>query len=512
VASSGPATTLDAELLADRVRLFFKTIFLIELGLGILAFTLQHAGLAPDQAARVHDEIAAVRTTVVVLLGVGWFVTARFRLSHRVLVWTEATTTVLFAASYAHMGMLLPTYGPAFGFMLVGLVLVLRSALIPSRVYRTVVIGLIVLAAPTVAMIPQGLHNNLVPNIWLAVCGSAFVVIAAVISSVIYGLERAMKEAERLGQYELKRLLGEGGMGVVYEATHVLLRRPTAVKLLPIEKIGAQSLARFEREVVQTSRLEHPNSVTIYDYGHTPDGQFYYAMEYLSGLDLQQLSALDGPLPAGRVRALLSQCAHALAEAHTKGLVHRDVKPANIMVCDRGGLADTIKVLDFGLVKDIESSEPGLTQQNSIVGTPHYLAPESIRSADGAVAASDVYALGGVGFFLLTGREVFEAPSVIELCSKHLTESPRAPSAVLGEPVHPGLEALVLRCLSKEPSARFENGGDMARALDELSISGWSAADARDWWDGYDGPPQASADKHIAATGQTLLAVDVEQR
>jgi serine/threonine-protein kinase len=342
--------------------------------------------------------------------------------------------------------------------------------------------------------------------------GAAFLVVTGVTSKVIYGLRAQVRHAMRLGQYELGRKLGEGGMGVVYEARHMMLRRPTAVKLLPIDKAGEHTVARFEREVQQTSRLEHPNSVSIYDFGRTPDGQFYYAMEYLDGLTLEQLVDIDGPISVARAALILQQASYALAEAHALGLVHRDIKPANIMLCERGRVPDAVKVLDFGLVKAIDSPELGdnITQANAIVGTPHYLAPEAMSNPDAVGPPSDVYALGAVGFFLVTGREVFTGQSVIEVCSKHLDRPPEPPSAVRGDEIDAGFEALVLRCLEKRPEDRPHDGAALAHDIEQLDLAGWTDEDARAWW-------RELPKRRESATGSgqiepTQLAVDVERR
>jgi len=189
-------------------------------------------------------------------------------------------------------------------------------------------------------------------------------------SRVIYGLAQRVKEVTQLGQYTLEEKIGEGGMGVVFRARHALLRRPTAVKLLPRERAGERSLARFEREVQLTSALTHPNTVAVYDYGPTPEGIFYYAMEYLDGITFEELVAHDGPQPAARVKHLLRQVAGALEEAHGVGLIHRDIKPSNIALCIRGGTPDHVKVLDFGLVKELAKPDANLSAADAVVGTP----------------------------------------------------------------------------------------------------------------------------------------------
>jgi serine/threonine-protein kinase len=405
----------------------------------------------------------------------------------------------------------MPAYAPAFGLLGIPLLLGVRSAVVPSPLVRTSIIGAlslgcyVLLARESLATLDPTISDGLV------FMGGAFVVASAVTSHVIYGLRRQVRHAMRLGQYELGKKLGEGAMGVVYEATHVMLRRPTAVKLLPIDKAGESTIARFEREVQETSRLEHPNSVYIYDYGRTPDGQFYYAMELLDGVTLDELVRMDGPLPASRATHLLRQAARALAEAHAKGLVHRDIKPANIMVCERAQVPDTVKVLDFGLVKTIDepATEGHVTHANTIVGTPHYLAPEAISSPDDVGAASDVYALGAVGYFLVTGREVFTGKTVIEICSQHLKDAPEPPSAVLGAPLDAGLEALILRCLAKHTEERPRDGAELADALDALAVPAWTLEEARDWWREH---PLDRSRPLVTKDDRTQLTIDVEGR
>jgi serine/threonine-protein kinase len=263
-----------------------------------------------------------------------------------------------------------------------------------------------------------------------------------------------------------------------------MLRRGTAVKLLPPEKAGEQAVARFEREVQLTARLTHPNTVTVFDYGRTPEGVFYYAMELLDGASLEDVVALDGAQPPGRVIHILQQVAGALSEAHSINLIHRDVKPANIFLCEQGGEPDVPKVLDFGLVKEVsEGGGVGLTQADAITGTPLYMSPESIRAPGSMDGRSDLYALGAVGYYLLTGDHVFKGDTLVEVCGHHLHTTPQAPSERLGSTVPEDLEVLLLECLEKEPSKRPETAAALRRRLQRCRASGeWDGERARRWW------------------------------
>ena len=293
-------------------------------------------------------------------------------------------------------------------------------------------------------------------------------------------------EAKQLGQYKLEEKLGEGGMGVVYRGRHAMLRRPTAIKLLNADKVTDVSIARFEREVQITSNLNHPNTVAIYDYGRTPEDVFYYAMEYLDGIDLQDLIDRYGPQPAGRVIYILRQVCGSLYEAHSSGLVHRDIKPANIMINRRGGEGDVVKVLDFGLVKAREE-KPIAGQSDSMAGTPLYMSPEAIQLPDSVDACSDLYAVGAVGYFLITGHPVFEAETIVDLCQLHTSEPPVPPSQRLGKPVDEQLEHAILSCLEKTRAKRPQTAREFARLLGASSAAPeWSLDQADTWWSNHE--------------------------
>jgi eukaryotic-like serine/threonine-protein kinase len=327
---------------------------------------------------------------------------------------------------------------------------------------------------------------TIMSSVWWAIA----VTMAASFSQTIYGLRKAVSDIKRLGQYTLEEKLGEGGMGVVYRASHAMLRRPTAIKLLLPGRAGKDDLIRFEREVRRTAMLTHPNTVTVFDYGRTTAGVFYYAMELLEGASLDEIVDVDGPQPEARVIHLLEQAAASLAEAHDAGLIHRDVKPGNILVVDRGGISDLVKVVDFGLVKDVgfgardeATSEVALTKANTITGTPLYIAPEAIIAPETVDARADLYALGAVGYWLLTGTHVFSGMSVVEVCAHHLHSAPEPPSLRLGASVSPDLEAVILACLAKRPEDRPASAHVLRERLLACAAAGrWTNARGAEWW------------------------------
>jgi hypothetical protein len=321
---------------------------------------------------------------------------------------------------------------------------------------------------------------------------SALALLLLVMTFVARRMETKMREAViaagQLGQYALEEKIGEGGMGSVYRGRHSMLRRPTAIKLLEPSKTTEISIARFEREVQHTSQLNHPNTITIYDYGRTSEGVFYYAMEYLAGLSLQSLVERFGAQPDGRVIHIMLQVCGSLSEAHAQHLIHRDIKPANIMLTARGGVRDFVKLLDFGLVKAVDSEKQRtLTAADVITGTPLYLPPESIQDTDRADERSDLYSLGGVAYFLLTGHPMFEAGGVMEIIRKQVEDLPVSPSKRVGHAICADLEKLVLQCLAKNPQDRPQSAAAVAEALRKcVPLVSWSARDADNWWSSFD--------------------------
>ncbi len=376
-----------------------------------------------------------------------------------------------------------------------GLAVMLRSVLIPSTARRTLVLGLLAgsLALGVFALsaswsawpVAQRVPADWPPAFqlldlifWIGAC----VAVATVASSVIYGLRREVRAVRRLGQYVLGEQLGQGGMGIVYRATHALLRRDTAIKLLLPGSVDAASIDQFEREVVHTARLRHPNTVAIFDYGRTPDGVFYYAMEYLDGYTLDELVVLEGPLPPGRVVWLLSQVCASLEEAHGLGLVHRDIKPQNVMVTGHVAAFDLVKVLDFGLVKSMNPHAASSAEPHGFAGTPLYAAPECLERPQSVDARADLYAVAAMGYRLLTGRPVFEERTLVAVCEAHRHRAPVPPGERLGRELPADLERLLLQGLSKAPDDRPASAESFRRGLLRCCVEPWTESDARSWW------------------------------
>ena len=322
----------------------------------------------------------------------------------------------------------------------------------------------------------------------------AFVVVVP--AKVLHRMSRRLKEAQELGSYHLVEKLGQGGMGEVWRAEHRLLARDAAIKLVRPELIGARNedeaqhaLRRFEREAQATAALSSPHTIQVFDFGITQEGTFYYVMELLAGRDLETLVREFGPLPASRVVYLLRQVCHSLADAHARGLVHRDIKPANIYVCRMGLDYDFAKVLDFGLVKIRKRANAGdslVTMDQGTTGTPAYMAPECILGDVEVDRRADVYALGCVAYFALTGSLVFEADSSMKMLMAHLHTEPTRPSERSELPIPRELDDLVMACLQKDPALRPQNAGELlGMAYDCHCSESWSQHEARRWWQAH---------------------------
>jgi eukaryotic-like serine/threonine-protein kinase len=298
-------------------------------------------------------------------------------------------------------------------------------------------------------------------------------------------LQEEAYAARKLGQYQLRRRLGSGGMGEVYLGEHVLLRRQCAIKLIRPDQAGdPTNLSRFEREVQAMATLTHWNTVEIFDFGHADDGTFYYVMEYLPGMTLQELVERHGPLPPGRAVHFLRQICAALEEAHAVGLIHRDIKPRNVIACRRGGAYDVAKLLDFGLVQDIGLGKDAgkLTVQGTILGSPPFMSPEQALGKNNIDTRTDIYSLGSLAYFLLTGQPPFSRDSAMEMLVAHVHEPP-APLTDLRPELPVDLQDVILRCLQKDPEQRFQDVDSLDRALADCACADqWDRDRAAEWW------------------------------
>ncbi len=486
--------TLPPDLLAAGVRRL-GTVALLMAGI-VLAFAVVeravvfHAGVSPFAG------IVPFGQGAIVVVSLGMYALTRragmdpAELLDRALVY-EVLVGFLLAAVYHSVPdatNVLPK-----GFSSVSVLIIAFPLLVPSTRGKTVLS-----TVATACMDPVGLLVGIAlgyrpaPSAPFAAAMFLPTVIAAVVavvgSRVVHRLSTQAGKAEELGSYRLVAPLGHGGMGEVWRAEHRMLARDAAIKLVRARdgSVPRELVTRFEREAKATAGLRSPHTVQLYDFGRSDDGAFYYVMELLDGLTLDRLVERYGPLPAPRVVHVLRQACRSLAEAHGAGLVHRDVKPGNIFLCRYGGEPDFVKVVDFGLVKDVSVSAPvagTLTQTGLIAGTPAFMPPEMAlgRDVDGR---ADLYALGCVGYWLLTGLPVFDRKTALETLHDHASTPPVPPSKRVAAEIPADLEALLLECLAKDPSDRPESARTLeARLAATSAASGWSRADAEAWWD-----------------------------
>jgi eukaryotic-like serine/threonine-protein kinase len=509
--------------LQDRIARFARTIFVIS---GVMLVGSVTADLA--QGVGIGGVSGRSRIIHVLVEGLIFFVwrfcRGRTR-RHAVLEALDAALTVALCTVWALLGIGVPaSTAIEFSIMLgTTYTLIARAVIVPSSFGRTLWIGA-VSVLPTIYFFvkrgmpfapdapPEGVRTFLIFSaLWCAVA----VFTSALQSRQLYGLRQQIREMGKLGQYTLEEKIGEGGMGVVYRATHAMLRRPAAIKLLLPDRTGEKDLARFEREVQLTSRLAHPNTISIFDYGRTVQGVFYYVMEYLDGFDLERLVEEEGALEPARVIRILEQVSGALCEAHALGLIHRDIKPANIILTERPDQPDVVKVVDFGLVKTLKGSggDVALTNIDAITGTPMYLAPEAITAPDSVDGRADLYALGAVGYLLLTGKQVFEAATVVEMCSKHLVEVPVSPSERLGRPLPRDLETLILGCLAKAREQRPASAEAFRKRLLACADAGtYDVEKARSWWRDRAATLRTPRKLQRSGSGLETMAIDLRRR
>jgi serine/threonine-protein kinase len=378
----------------------------------------------------------------------------------------------------------------------IGAVVLMFAAIVPSTPSKTLLAGVLAVSMNPAAMLiarARGLWNfeSVTDALFMHYPDYLLLGVAVVISHIVTGLGQQVAKAREMGSYRLGKLLGRGGMGEVYYATHRLLARPAAIKLIRPEMLGgadpeaaARAAARFRLEAETAASLRSPHTVELYDFGVTEDETLYFVMELLEGLSLESLVRRHGPLPAARVIHILRQICASLDEAHVRNLVHRDIKPANIHVGRMGLVDDFVKVLDFGLVKpftDGKLEHSLVTQGGIIVGTPGYMAPE-IALSNKVDGRADLYSVGCVAYYALTGRQVFEGDTVMQVFAQHLHTDPVPPSQKGPNPIPPELERVVLSCLAKRPEDRPQSAGELDRQLAAVDVEPWTAADARRWW------------------------------
>jgi len=368
-----------------------------------------------------------------------------------------------------------------------GILLLWHAVMVPSSTRLQATLGIVAVAAFLSGKILAGYFSTSV-HFWSNVAAPSLelMVWAAIAAIMAHSLCKSRANIlDRLGNYHVIRELGFGGMGKVYEATHTYLCRPTALKVMqiPPNTDAENAIARFEKEIKFSATLTHPNTITLFDFGRAHENIFFYAMELLDGLDLQNLVARFGPLPASRAIYILLQATGALSEAHEKKIIHRDIKPSNIFLSHQGGLFDFVKILDFGLAKELKVSKKDLTEAGELLGTPRYLAPESISSEGSCDCRTDIYMLGAVAYFMVSGRAPFEAKTSVELIAECLSTPPKKPSEVSELKIPPKLDDIILKCLEKNQVDRFQTVQDLAKALRQVPIEEpWDEEKAESWW------------------------------
>jgi eukaryotic-like serine/threonine-protein kinase len=439
----------------------------------------------------VYDLVGTMN--ILVSLGLLWY-TRRGKAGPRSLLDIALVYEVFTALSVALLDYAEP--GPTEGVSWIAVIILLFASMAPSTQRRTLLAAFAAASMGPVAaeiwkalgaQVP-GLGQALILSIPNYLCAG----VAGIIAHIIHRLGGEVRKAREMGSYVLGDLIARGGMGEVWRATHRFLARPAALKLIKPDVLSAMTRAqgevlvqRFRHEARAAAMLRSPHTIQLYDFGVARDGTFYYVMELLDGMDLQTLVSQHGPLPASRVIHILAQVCESLAEAHERGLVHRDIKPANIQICRMGREYDFVKVLDFGLVKSEVASaagEPGLTAANSFAGTPAYLSPET--ALGGPVDhRTDLYSCGCVAYWMLTGRQPFDADSPMQMIAHHIQTPPESPARYSAYPIPAALEEIVLACLAKRPSDRPASAAELADLLADCDITAaWTREDARSWW------------------------------
>jgi serine/threonine-protein kinase len=446
--------------------------------------------------------IYRLRAIEMILFGaLGAFFAMQQKFEYKSALFTEVAPT------FAHL--------PLDRYLMIGtsmrwfFLIVLYGVFVPNTWLRSLLLTTLAAATPIVVGTVCAVHCDRFDANMRSGLGDLAILMGTAVAIAVFGSYRfeALRQeaftAQQLGQYRLKKRLGSGGMGEVYLAEHLLLRRPCAVKLIRPEQAGdPTSMLRFEREVQAMATLTHWNTVEVFDYGHADDGTFYYVMEYLPGLTLEALVTQSGPLPAGRAVHFLRQVCRALREAHQKGLLHRDIKPGNIFATTRGAVPDVAKLLDFGLVQGpaLDGLSDRLTVQGTILGSPPFMSPEQAAGKNNLDATTDIYSLGGVAYYLLTGQPPFVRETAMEMLLAHAYEMPVPPSKVRLH-IPDDLEAVIMRCLAKKPADRFTSVDELEKAFAACACAGeWTEEQAAEWWRNREELPESAEDISNAPT------------
>jgi serine/threonine-protein kinase len=500
----GLDTSNGPEFIQQRIALFAKVLVAITfafraVGLVLgLVFHLPLFGYSTGQQS-VANLAGLVSLTLV------WLIARRGRLTLRAMAALDAAALITSCTAWAFL--ISQPFGDSIYFAVISLIMTIlaRAIIVPSTATRTLLLSLAA-CAPTVLLMWLGLRAELLSAAdpltafgpWLAVINQSLLLavvvwMATIASRIIYDLRRSVREANELGQYALEEKLGAGGMGEVWRARHRFLVRAAAIKLIRADLLtknptGAeQLLRRFEREALATAALRSPHTVQLYDFGEAEDGTLFYVMELLLGVDLEKLVTRFGPLPAERVVYILKQVCHSLEEAHRNGLTHRDIKPANIFVSSIGSEPDFVKVLDFGLVRfhpeDGVGGDVKRTAEGRVGGTPAYIAPEIVLGEGSYDHRVDIYAVGCVAYWLLTGKLVFEGESVMKVLIAHASVEPPWPHTRTSAPIPLELEQIVMACLQKDPAQRPSSAAALAEQLSAVElVEQWTHERAEAWW------------------------------
>jgi serine/threonine-protein kinase len=510
-----------------RQRLLAASVFLAATFalLAVWVYASDNPGTLTAEGGRFSLRVALLSLRCILAAAVAGLLVSEVPLSHkqlRVVEWVLFLgLTLLVMTSQYFVGLDLAQRGPGFlpvilafvkdGVIQMLVLMMTYGTLIPNRpvVAARVLVAMFIL--PVITVFVLSMHPDVESivtrlreaeeagsNILFLAIGMCLAIYA---SYIVSGLRFQLHHAQKFGNYQLVRKLGEGGMGEVYLAEHQLLKRPCALKLVKSDAVADPiALARFEREVQSAARLSHPNTIEIFDYGHTDDGTFYYVMEFLEGKSLTDLVRESGPLPPGRVVYIFRQVCAGLSEAHALGIIHRDLKPANLFIAVRGGESDVSKVLDFGLVK--LTQDPGaaaLSGELTVSGTPQYMAPEQAVGDRALDARADIYALGAMMYFALTGKPPFTGETPFAVMMAHARD-PVVPPSQIQAGIPNDLEQVVLRCLAKKPAERFPNVKALGEALAACpSASEWGPNRADAWWAAQGQPAPVTAPQDAVA-------------